>query len=274
MPLDEGFINSVPEEIRNEKSFQEIAKTDAATFAKNYVDSQKTLGRAILLPDEKDPDEKRAEKMSSVYAKLGRPETADKYDYSDVLKEGELAPEILGKWNERFHKAGLSTSQAKELVRAAMEESNSSLLTIEGLVKSVLEGDDKHEGWGENVEANIGAAKRALAQAGDLGSEMVELLEDPRFGQLGNHPTMVRFLHWVGSQFKEDVAPRLQSRGGSLDKEAAQAKIAEIESKSTGPNRHPYWDSTNPAHAAAKEEMRKLYKLVHGTEVVKTIEGK
>lgn len=260
--LDESIVNSLPEEIRNEPTFAEIQKGDLPTAFKQFIDTQKTLGRAIILPDEKDDETKRAEKLGQVYSKLGRPESHDKYDFKDVLGE-EIDTEKLGKWTQKFHEIGLSNSQAKSLLQAFKEDISSDL-TIESLTSKLKDGEG---GWGDKFEENLSIAKRALASTGEVGSAMLEFLEETR---AGNDPRVVKFLHAIGSMMTEDKTPRVQDRAGPMDKSSAQSKVAEI----MNDRAHPYWNRGAAGHAEALEEMKRLHEVIHGGQVVTTLGDK
>lgn len=269
MPLDETLVNSLPEEIRNEPSFAEISKGDLPGVFKNLIDSQKTLGRAILLPDEKDPEERRLEKLNSVYDKLGRPKTHGEYDYKDVTEKATeygITEEHLGKFGEIFHQAGLSQSQVKTIVGAYVEHMAGSSLTKEYVLKAVAEGvEGKNNGWGDKTEANLGIAKSALVKF-DTDGEFLALLEQSR---LGNHPATLRFLHNVGLPHKGDSTPRVEDRAGVSSPAQAQAKIAAIQNDKN----HPYHDRSKAGHREAVEEMSNYFKIVHGEKVEAVIGG-
>jgi hypothetical protein len=259
MPLDEGFVSSLSEEVRSDPAFAEIQKTDHNGLVKNLIDSQKTLGRSIILPDEKDDEARRTEKLNQVYNKLGRPESHDKYDFKDIIGEGVDA-EKLGKWTKTFHDAGLSNSQAASLLKAFKEDVSADL-TIETLQAALKDGEG---GWGDQFDANIAVAKRPLAMAGEAGAAMLEFLEESR---AGNDPRVVKFLHALGQNMKEDSLPRQQERAGALDKTSAQSKVAEI----MNDRAHPYWNRGMAGHVEALEEMKKLNEVIHGSQSVATI---
>jgi hypothetical protein len=263
MPLDESIVSSLPEEIRNEPSFAEIQKGDMTSAFKQFIDTQKTLGRAVILPDEKDDETKRTEKLNSVYDKLGRPKSHEEYDFKGVIEDA-VDKEQLGKWTKTFHEAGLSNGQAKRLIQAFKEDMSSSSATIEKLTATLKDGPD---GWGDKFEANVAIAKRPLAMAGEAGAAMIEFLEET---MAGNDPRVVKFLHALGSTMGEDRTPRTQERSGPLDKTSAQAKVAEI----MGNRQHPYFNRGMPGHAEALEEMKKLNEVIHGVTTVATIGDK
>jgi hypothetical protein len=260
MPLDEGIVNSLPEDIRNEPSFAEIQKSDLPGVFKNLIDSQKTLGRAIILPDEKADEKTRAEKLNSVYEKLGRPKSHEEYDFKEVIGENKIDPARLEKYQKVFHEAGLSNSQGARLLQVALEEA-SSAFNVEDTIKALATGDEKHKGWGEKVEEMIGLAKLPLSKF-DTDGEVTAFLEETG---LGNHPAIIRFLHNIGTQLKGDsVPPRIENRGGTLDKAGAQSKLAAIMSD----KKHAYWDRSNPGYRQAQEEVANLNKVIFGEDVV------
>jgi hypothetical protein len=262
MALDEGIINSLPEDIRNEPSFAEIQKGDLPGVFKNLIDSQKTLGRAIILPDDKATPEEHAAKLNSVYDKLGRPKAHTEYDFKDVITEDAgIDPTRLEKFNKVFHEAGLSQGQAKRLVAAYLSDLSENSLDPKTAIQTLTQGDEKNPGWGEKFAENVGVAKLPLVKFDESG-EITSLLEQTG---LGNHPAVLRFFHKIGSQLTEDGTPgRVENRAGALDKGGAQSKIAAIQNDKN----HPYHDRSKPGFKEAQAEMQKLFAIVYGDEVV------
>src|SRR5512145_127889 len=146
--LDETIVNSLPEELRKDPQFAEVQKGDLPGVFKNLFDSQRTLGRAILLPDEKDPEEKKVEKINSVYDKLGRPKSHSEYDFKDVLPEG-FDGSKLERYAKAMHEAGLNSSQAKRIVKEAMAELSEGTLSVEKAVEIMTVGEGDFKGWGD-----------------------------------------------------------------------------------------------------------------------------
>src|SRR5947209_19762841 len=53
---------------------------DVGALAKGYIEGQKFVGGSIRLPNDKMKPEETEKAWNDIYGKLGRPESADKYD--------------------------------------------------------------------------------------------------------------------------------------------------------------------------------------------------
>src|SRR3990167_4888778 len=92
--------NFLPEDLRNEQSLKHINDIPAAI--KSYINAQKMVGAdKFLVPNKYATDDE----WNGVYAKLGRPESPDKYDIK--VPEGKpIAPEFIDGLKASAHKAG------------------------------------------------------------------------------------------------------------------------------------------------------------------------
>ena len=114
-------------------------------------------GRALMLP--KDANDTAA--LDAIYDKLGRP--ADPSGYEISLPEG-VEPDFADKAKGWFHKAGLSTGQAKavtEAYQAAELEQAQALEQRDATEKAALEKE-----WGAEYTNKVETAKRGIAAAG------------------------------------------------------------------------------------------------------------
>lgn len=263
MAFDEVTLGQISDEVKADPSFAEISKGDLNSTVKNLIDSQKTMGRAILLPDEKDPDDKKVEKYNSIYEKLGRPKTHADYNLEEIFGEEhkDKGPE-LERYLKAFHEAGLSSRQAKRLVAEYAAEMGEKAVSKEKALELLSTGDpdNKVDGWGEKTPEMVGVAKQGLAKF-DPDGELTAWLES---SGVGNQPAVLRFLHRVGASFREDSPPKTTDRaGGAIDKTAAQSKVATI----MNDRNHPYWDKAKAGHKEAIAEVYELNKIIHGTKV-------
>lgn len=262
MALDEGFVSAVPEEIRNDASFQEAAKGDPASFAKSYVESQKKLGSAIFLPEENlKPEEKQA-KLNQVYERLGRPKTHTEYKV-DVPAEIPIGVS----WDDgrqdrvlqRLHALGLNNEQVNGAIKTYFEEAGQGmeLFTPDG-AKAVLA-----EEWKDQYESNIGAAKKALAKWGDE-----ELMAFGDQSGIFNFPPLVKFLSKIGREvLREDSVPKNEGNARFMDKDTAKEKLAAILNDKS----HPYHNKSKAGHAQATAEVLRLNEIIHGSEIVSVV---
>lgn len=262
MPLDEGFVSQVPEEIRNEASFQEAAKGDVGSFAKSYVEAQKSLGRALFLPEENLKPEERQQKLNAVYDKLGRPKThADyKVEVPEKLPPGiQWGEDRQGRVFQRLHAMGLNNEQVNGVVQTYFEEAGMDveLLTPEGGSAALKEE------WKGNYEANVGAAKKAMAKWGDE-----EFVAWGEHSGVFNFPPFVKFMSKLGNEIlREDTSKKNEGSSRMIDRDAAQERVSQILNN----KEHPYHAKGRPGHQQAVDEMLRLNEIIHGGEVVSVV---
>lgn len=263
MAFDEAALSQISDEVKADPSFAEISKGDLNSTVKNLIDSQKTLGRAILLPDERDPEDKRSEKYNSIYEKLGRPKAHTDYKTEEIFgAEVELPQGKTERYLKAFHEAGLSTKQANRIVREYLADLSETTVTKEKAIEALSLGDPENniQGWGEKVEAMVGVAKTALVKF-DPDGRLSGWLES---SGAGNAPEVLRFLHSVGVALAEDKTPaRQELPGGPVGKDAAQSRLTEILNDKAG----PYWNRKLAGHNEAVQEVAQLQAILHGTKV-------
>src|SRR5947209_3505681 len=106
--------DNLPAEFKGEKSLESLK--DIPSLAKSYIESQKMIGGSIRVPDAK--DEKRGEKMTEIYRKLGVPEKSDDYKLqAPIIAKGiEMTDTEVKSFAEAAHKANISPEQAQHLL--------------------------------------------------------------------------------------------------------------------------------------------------------------
>lgn len=191
-----GF--SVPDAFRTEKVFEGVKSVD--DVFKMALEGQKMIGRGVFLPDDKDPDDVKADKMSKVYNRLGRPETADKYDpkVKTTLPAGhEWNQDALSEFGKIAHSAGLSNSQFQAVLdfyAGQMSQSAADPAVAARDAKAALV-----EEWGESgYELHMNEAHAAARLVG--GKDFLDFLDQSR---MGDNPTMIKFLAKIGRDLRE-----------------------------------------------------------------------
>jgi hypothetical protein len=189
----QDWRTSLPEEMRGDKSFEKFK--GVPDLAKSYVEIQKTMGNAIHIPRA----EATPEELDKFYARLGRPESADKYE----LKRPEMAEgakydeEMEAAFKPIAYKAGLTPRQAQTI----LDEYNTvTAKRMEGYSKTMEDGVGKLKTeWGQNYDKNIGLAGRAVKELG--GDELRAMLEETG---LGNHPVLIKVFAKLGQDLVEE----------------------------------------------------------------------
>lgn len=243
---EQDWRTSLPEDLRAEKSFEKFK--GVPDLAKSYVEIQKTMGSAIRVPKADAP----AEEYDALYARLGRPESPEKYEFKrPTVAEGVKYDEDMEKaFKGIAHKNGLSTRQAQGILDSYNELQAGRMSKFTGAMEEGVTGLKKE--WGQSFDRNIELARQSVRKLG--GDEMVSLLEETG---LGNHPAMIKFFSKMGEQIAEDQMILGDTPPNPAGADAIQAKINAIRQDP----KHAYNDkrAIPAAHEAALKEMSKLY---------------
>jgi hypothetical protein len=101
----------IPEEFRSAEFFKPI-KT-VGDLVKSYANVQPLIGKKELAPPK---DDAPPEQWDTYYEKLGRPKAPGDYGLALDEKAPEHDKKMLSGMTQAFHKAGLTTKQAKAIV--------------------------------------------------------------------------------------------------------------------------------------------------------------
>ena len=125
-PVKREWIERLPEHLRGHKTLEKFADGEdlMANLAKSYVELEGKLGKSLVIPDENAAPEERAK----YFARLGRPETPEKYQVApgtlDAQFEGILRAKAFEKGVSQEHLSAFvdATVEAVKLARAGAEE--------------------------------------------------------------------------------------------------------------------------------------------------------
>lgn len=217
------FLSSLPEDLRGEASLQSIK--DLPSLAKSFVHAQRLVGADKLALPKADANPAEWE---AVYNRLGRPEKADGYKFTEVkLPDGfEVDKKLQDRFAPIFHKHGLTQKQADgmrsdfmqyqiETIQASIQNQNQAHADGEKALKAE---------WGDKYDANVKQAELALRRFATP-----DLLEALNESGLGSHPGIVKAFAEIGARMSED-----QARGGGsggpqpVGVDAAKTELARL----------------------------------------------
>lgn len=175
------------------KQFDDVGKV-----LKSYSEMEKFAGgfkSKLNIPDQLDDAA-----ISTIYTKLGRPESPDKYEFKkgENLKV-ELNEDLLNNFKKFAHGKNITTAQFNDLVNFQMEVMQSAMEAGE---KQAAEAKQKaaeslRAEWKEKYEDNF---KQAKATA-----EKLEILADLEALGLADNPTTIKMLAKLNSKLSEDT---------------------------------------------------------------------
>lgn len=253
----DAFLTALPEEYRADPIFGNFSSFD--DLAKSYKSAATLVGmdKNYVLPI---PKEDTPEAWASVWDKLGRPESADKYDV--YAPEGMQIDEgFTNAMKEVAHKNGISAKAFK-----AMSEIYGSKLQELTTVQQ-QQSEQQKEQWTNELRSTFGQAYDdkvavALEAVEKFGGEEAKkfFAENPQFG---NNPLFVKMFANIGSQMQGDSLPS-QSVGnssGRLTPVEAQMEIKMMEADQEV--KKALFDNKHPMHKTYLERRQKLFEAVH-----------
>lgn len=189
------------------KSYRELEK---------FVGADKA-GRAVVLPTDDNPDA-----WNQVYARLGRPETADGYG---LKAEGDQT--FIKAATEKFHALGLNTKQAADLAAWYTGFSGEHQAAQEAAQQSALEADHMQlqKDWGTGPEAAMRKelARRAAVAMG-LDESAIDALE-----KVAGYSKTMKAMAKVGDMMREHGAEGMSELGSfTQTPEGAHAKKQQL----------------------------------------------
>ena len=252
-----GSIDLLPEDIRKDATIMNY-KT-IAELAKGHIETKKLVGaKGVIVPGKDAPPEE----VEKFYNTLGRPEKADGYKFTpiDGLPESlKTVPEVETAVKGIFHKAGLTAHQA-DIIQAEYTKMMASGVMKQqeafNNAKKVAETALRQE-WAQDYDKNISMARRVVETIG--GKDAVSA-----FGELGNNPTVLKFLAKVGKSMSEDSIDRLGVSHLETNSGEAKRQIEKINGMTAEERKnHPYWNENHRDHTKAVKEMQELYKIAY-----------
>jgi hypothetical protein len=230
-----------------------------AALAKAHRSLESHLGapadRLLRLPR----DEKDAEGWNKVLTALGRPEKADGYD---DLPAPDAGAEDLRDWFKGVaHEAGLTKAQARKLaekfVGFAKEHTEKAAQGKSGDLE--LAARRIREKWGNEHDANMGHAERAVKRLGWSDEALTEL----RDGGPAGAERALEMLAYIGRNLKEDGFPAPGATastpfGGTPQAHQAAWQIAMSD--------RDFMSKVNSGDPVAVREFRRLSELAYPDE--------
>tara|TARA_R110000787_G_scaffold104653_3_gene211938 strand:+ start:6626 stop:7444 length:819 start_codon:yes stop_codon:yes gene_type:complete len=243
-----SWKSSLPEDIRDHSALSPIQ--DVGNLAKSYINAQSMIGRdKVAIPGQ----HSSPEDWDNVYDRLGRPESADAYEFD--LGEN-TNDEIMAWYKTAAHDIGLNPSQAQKLAESYNELLAQSAENVPDYdsIRSEREAVLKKE-WGGKYEDNINLGSSILKEFSDEPLTEIDLADGSK---LGDNPDFVRAMVNVGSFIKErvseDAFEGIAKGSGGLSPDDINDQLREIENP-----QGPLFDGSHPQHREYVERRSRLY---------------
>ncbi len=271
-PTD-NWRESLPQGVRD---WQEVETAKSADdFYKQMEHYRSAYGRSIRVPGEDAgpddrakflakmreaapelvpaPDLEDAEAMNSLYATLGRPETADDYRMPEVAQQADA--ELLKVYKDSAHAAGLSQQQMEAVMGAFMSAQDHQ---IQAQQARLAEGNTLlQQEWGLAADRNKQAASTVAERFG-FTEDVVNAITSGAMGA-ENVRAFYAMAQATGSEGVQIGAER-GAASAMLTPDEARLQIQEIMNNKD----HAYWNVSSPAHKSARKKMRDLHVMAQG----------
>ena len=247
-----SWKDSISEDFRNDPSIEKFTEIDA--LAKSYINATKMIGQdKIIIPTKNSGQEA----WDEAYAKLGRPESPEKYTFdvkSDVVNMDEGA---IKSFAEQSHKLGLNNKQAEGILdfyKNNMEGTAQQAKIDTETAQSQAEQELRQE-WGRDFEGKVKQAG-ALAKA-NINPEVLDMTLS-NGTRLGDHPEIIKGFAKIAGMMSEDKILSTESENTNTVKDL-ESEINSISSDRNG----PYWNKSHPDHDKAVQQVYTLREMLN-----------
>lgn len=236
---------AVPKEFATDASLASIK--DLGGLAKSYIHAQKLVGSdKVPLPKEGASDEE----WSAFYAKTGRPEAPDKYEFGALKEAPEgfgMDPEFEKAFRSEAHKLGLSKKQAAAMWGSLQDRAAAQFKGIvEGSsARLAQEGDTLKKEWGQAYPEKLKIAQKAVDAVEKAGVKGLNAWL--KSSGAGKEPIVKRLFALVGEEAGEDKLGPGRRRENFTPREAESQANRIMEDKSN-PDNEAYWSKKHPRH--------------------------
>ncbi len=247
-----SWKDSISEEYRNDPNIEKFTEIDA--LAKSYINATKMIGQdKVVIPTNNSTEEH----WDEVYAKLGRPESADKYTLdakSEVVNFDETA---IKSFAEQSHKLGLNNKQAQgilEFYKNNMEGTAQQSKIDTETAQAQAEQQLRQE-WGRDFEGKVKQAG-ALAKA-NINPEVLDMtLQNGT--RLGDHPEIIKGFAKIAGMMQEDKIVATESENAQ-----SVSNIEEEISSIINDRQGPYWNKGHPDHDKMVQQVYTLREMLN-----------
>jgi len=248
-----SWKETISEEFRNDPNISKFTEIDA--LAKSYINATRMIGQdKVAVPNENSTDDQWQE----VYGKLGRPESADKYQLEVQSETASLDEGAIKQFAENAHQLGLNNKQAQgilEFYKNSMEGSIQQARVETETAQANAEQELRKE-WGRSYDENI---KKAGAIAKANMSEDILNMELKDGTRIGDHPSVIKGFASIANLMSEDKLVSTESENVDRGTDY-EAEISKLVNDRDG----PYWNKAHPDHDKVVQQVFTLRTMING----------
>ncbi|BAR14078.1 putative protease [uncultured Mediterranean phage uvMED] len=247
-----SWKDSISEAYRNDPNIEKFTEIDA--LAKSYINATKMIGQdKVVIPTNNSTEEH----WDEVYAKLGRPESADKYTLDAKSEVVNFDEDAIKSFAEQSHKLGLNNKQAQgilEFYKNNMEGTAQQSKIDTETAQAQAEQQLRQE-WGRDFEGKVKQAG-ALAKA-NINPEVLDMtLQNGT--RLGDHPEIIKGFAKIAGMMQEDKIVATESENAQ-----SVSNIEEEISSIINDRQGPYWNKGHPDHDKMVQQVYTLREMLN-----------
>ena len=247
-----SWKESISEEFRKDPSIEKFTEIDA--LAKSYINATKMIGQdKIVIPTNNSTEDQ----WSEVYQKLGRPESADKYQLDAKSEAVPIDENAVKQFAENAHKLGLNNKQAQGILEFYKNNMEGTVQQskIDTETAQVQAEQQLRQEWGRDFEGKVKQAG-ALAKA-NINPEVLDMeLKDGT--RVGDHPEIIKGFAKIAGMMSEDKIISTESENIDSTKDI-ESEIASIVNDRQG----PYWNKSHPDHDKMVQQVYTLREMLN-----------
>ena len=247
-----SWKDSISEEYRVDPNIEKFTEIDA--LAKSYINATKMIGQdKVAIPNNNSTEDQ----WNDVYAKLGRPESADKYTLDAKSEVVNFDDTAIKSFAEQSHKLGLNNKQAQgilEFYKYNMEGTAQQSKIDTETAQAQAEQQLRQE-WGRDFEGKVKQAG-ALAKA-NINPEVLDMTLS-NGTRLGDHPEIIKGFAKIAGMMQEDKIVATESENAQSVNNI-EDEISSIVNDRNG----PYWNKGHPDHDKMVQQVYTLREMLN-----------
>jgi len=244
------YIDYMGDEAKNDPNITRY-KTGEELY-KGFKSQSELVGKkGVIIPDENSDDGVR----SSYRKAMGIPDGAEGYQLGELENlhpEAKITPESLTAFKAFAHKHGMSQKQAEGafadyygMISETLNKRDDTNTANKNEAETALRNE-----WGKDFPENATVARRLVEKFG--GKDAIEA-----FGELGNKPSVMKFLSNLGKTISEESFTGVGSIDLSTDAVGAKQRIKAIQADPD------FMNPDSPRHKALVEENTRLFAIAY-----------
>ena len=250
-PQQSSCKDSISEVYRNDPNIEKFTEADA--LAKSYINAVKMIGQdKIAIPT----NNSTQEAWDEAYNKLGRPESATKYDLKLNSEIVTMDENQIQSFAEQSHKLGLNNKQAQGILEFYKNNMENSAQQSKIDIETSHAQAEQHlrQEWGRDYDAKVKQAA-AVAKANMPGVLDLVLQDGTR---LGDNSEIIKGFSKIASMFAEDKMVTTESENVDSVKNIEQEISQMMNDKA-----HPYHIKGHPEHDKSIQQMLTLREMLN-----------